>query len=713
MMTLNRYGMLLTLPLLLAACGGSVAVRDAAIRPSAQAAPATAPAGTEAGAGARTEGAYAVIKGEKAPVPVIPMGDPATIARIVDEGKNRNRVMEHLTHISTQIGPRLTGSSNAEAANRWAMEQFKSWGYDVHLHQWGEIPVRFDRGECSGKVGVMQGEDDARQFRSQRDVEFTALAWGAGTNGPVQGRVVRMPANDDEFEAVKGDIKGSWVLVRASVPGGRRGVTNNMSARQQAFASIRKKWAGGEETPKEPEAPVNIPASGNAGTWEGNATGGPVEGPIPFTLEFKLGDDNTATGTFGYPGYHTGPIKEGKYDPQSQELTFSWEGPGGDRTFSFMFAGNKLTGTAPTRDGGQMKYSGQRPEVKKAAAASAATMEEKVLALGPAGFISASGDERVRTSGQPGWRTLTMETLPQDVEVQVRRSDYDYINSRLADGAEVWAEFDLKHHFTGGPVPVYNTVAEIKGTTWPDEVVIISAHLDSWNGPGSQGTTDNGTGSSVTLEAARLLAAAKAKPKRTIRFILWTGEEQGLLGSAQYVKMLRERGELEKISACFVDDGGTNYEGGLKCLDSQGPMLAAATAPVNGVFYSEVDGKWLDVNIQPSTSASGRPPGGGGSDHQSFLAAGVPGFFWDEVGRADYGYGWHTQNDRIDLAIPEYLVQSSTCAAVTAYNLACAPTLLPRPERRSEGGAPERAPRERGQGSPAARPEPASGPQSN
>jgi hypothetical protein len=328
-------------------------------------------------------------------------------------------------------------------------------------------------------------------------------------------------------------------------------------------------------------------------------------------------------------------------------------------------------------------------------------MEEKILALGPAGFISASGDERVRTSAVPGWRDLKMDGLPRDVEVQVRRSDYDYINSRLADGNEVYAEFDLKHEFTAGPIPVYDTIAEIKGTTWPDEVVIVSAHTDSWNGPGSMGTTDNGTGTCVTLEAARILAAAKARPKRTIRFILWTGEEQGLLGSAAYVKMLKEKGDLDKVSACFVDDGGTNSEGGLKCFNEQAPFLAAATAPVNGQFYSETDGKWLDVNIQPSANVTGRPPGGGGSDHQSFFAAGVPGFFWDEVGRADYGYGWHTQNDRIDLAVPEYLVQSSTCAAITAYNLACAPSLLPRPakaEKKEEAKPADSRPAEKGGG---------------
>ncbi|GJQ30512.1 MAG: aminopeptidase [Phycisphaerae bacterium] len=313
------------------------------------------------------------------------------------------------------------------------------------------------------------------------------------------------------------------------------------------------------------------------------------------------------------------------------------------------------------------------------------------LSLEPiAGYITTSSDERVWTGGAPGWRNLDADAIPPGPQVVIRRSDYDFINSRVADGEPVEAEFDLNCTFTKGPIPVYNTIAEIPGTEKPDEVVIISAHLDSWNGPGSEGCTDNGTGSSVTLEAARILMAVGAKPKRTIRFILWTGEEQGLLGSRAYVEANREK--LEKISAVFVDDGGTNYEGGIPAATSQVDYLAAATAPTNNQFYSEVDKKYLNVNIRKQGEMR---TGGGGSDHQSFIQAGVPGFFWDEVGRADYGYGWHTQNDTYDLAIAEYLVQSSTNAAIVAYRLACAPELLSRPPAAAR---PARPPQGRGPG---------------
>ena len=92
-----------------------------------------------------------------------------------------------------------------------------------------------------------------------------------------------------------------------------------------------------------------------------------------------------------------------------------------------------------------------------------------------------------------------------------------------------------------------------------DEVVIVGGHLDSWDG--ATGATDNGTGVATTLEAARLLAASGARPRRTIRFVLWSGEEQGLLGSRAYVKA--HKSEMSKIPAVFVHDGGPNVCSGL------------------------------------------------------------------------------------------------------------------------------------------------------
>ena len=172
--------------------------------------------------------------------------------------------------------------------------------------------------------------------------------------------------------------------------------------------------------------------------------------------------------------------------------------------------------------------------------------------------------------------------------------------------------------------------------------------------------------------------AAGAKPKRTIRFILWGGEEQGLLGSSAYVKALSDE-EKANISVVFVDDGGTNYEGGVSCMASQESMLAAAIAPVQEAFPDLP----MQLDIREKMSRFG------GSDHAPFVRQGIPGFFWMESGSGgregkNYRFIHHTQNDIMRYAVPEYLIQSSVCAAVTAYNLGCADTLLPREVKEEE-----------------------------
>lgn len=535
-------------------CGAGLA----ALVASAGLAP-TARAGGDGPAPANAE-VVAIVNGKEAPVPAIPMGDPATIEAVLRLAKDDNRVMEHLTVLTKELGPRLTGSSKLQKANEWARDRFAEWGLsNPRLEKWGEVAVRFDRGPSSGKVLLRderKGQDGEVkvEYRKLRDMELSTLSWTAGTNGPVRGPVVRMPRSEAEYNEVRERIKGSYVLVQASAPVGQRGVRRQLQEAYQNRLEIRAKVESGT------------------------------------------------------------PVSE-----------LPWQ--------------------------------------------------ERIVFDGPAGYIGTSRDERVWTGAINGWREKEFEKIPTDVHAVVRLSDYDYINSRLADDEPIEIELDLQHTLTKGPFPVYNTIAEIRGSEKPDEYVIVSAHLDSWDGPGSQGATDNGTGSAVTMEAARLLMAAGAKPKRTILFILWTGEEQGLLGAREWVKA--NEALWPKISACFVDDGGTNYQGGLPAADVMVDYLAAATAPLNNRFFDEVDQKSLNINIRPTGA---KLQSHSGSDHAAFNAVGVPGFFWDEEGRADYGFGWHTQHDRLELAIPSYLKQSAASSAITAYNLACAPELLPRPK---------------------------------
>lgn len=204
--------------------------------------------------------------------------------------------------------------------------------------------------------------------------------------------------------------------------------------------------------------------------------------------------------------------------------------------------------------------------------------------------------------------------------------------------------------------------------------MIVSGHLDSWNSPGSQGANDNGTGTCVTLETARILAAVKAKPRRTIRFILWSGEEEGLLGSKAYVDA--HSSELDKISAVLVDDEGSNYHSGFQAYEIDRAILEQAFAPVNAAFPT------MQLKFSPTADMTKE----NGSDHAPFDWKGVPGLAVQQSGKQNYERVWHTQFDRFEEAIPEYLVQGATDFAVVSYNLACADAMLPRRETGSKGG---------------------------
>lgn len=288
------------------------------------------------------------------------------------------------------------------------------------------------------------------------------------------------------------------------------------------------------------------------------------------------------------------------------------------------------------------------------------------------GFVGGGRGDLLLTGGST--RGLAMDNLPKLPFVRLRADCLQTVQKHLADGKEVEVEFEIRNYWKKGPIPLYNVIADIPGTEHPDEFVVVGGHIDSWDG--ATGTTDNGTGTATTLEAARILMAIGAKPKRTIRFMLWSGEEQGLLGSRAWVQ--KHKDEMEKYSACLVHDGGTNYLSGIAGMKEMRPQLETVFEPILSLS-AEMPFKIRDIEaFQPI-----------GSDHESFTAAGVPGFFWDQAGRANYTHTHHTQYDTYDAAIPEYQMHSAVVAATGALGLASLPQMLTRENmkvRRFGGG---------------------------
>lgn len=239
---------------------------------------------------------------------------------------------------------------------------------------------------------------------------------------------------------------------------------------------------------------------------------------------------------------------------------------------------------------------------------------------------------------------------------------------RLLDAGPVQAEVNIESTFSGKPVEVYNTVAEIPGAEKPEEMVIIGGHLDSWDL--GTGATDNGTGAMAVLEAARALRKLGLKPKRTIRFVLFTGEEQGLNGSKAYVKA--HSNELANISGVLVHDSGT---GKVLTIGLMGNYSVRET--LDRALYPLAQAKEIGL-AEPTLRSEG------GSDHESFDDAGVPGF-WCVQDNVDYDKTHHSQADTLDRVHWDDLTEGAQVLAVFAYNVAQLPELLPRKPAKPTG----------------------------
>jgi hypothetical protein len=204
-----------------------------------------------------------------------------------------------------------------------------------------------------------------------------------------------------------------------------------------------------------------------------------------------------------------------------------------------------------------------------------------------------------------------------------------------------------------GEVPVFNTIAEIRGSQKPDEYVLLSAHLDSWDG--GSGATDDGTGTIVMLEAMRIIRAAYPDPKRTIIVGHWASEEQGLNGSRAFVADHPE--VVDGLHALFNQDNGT---GRVVNVSMQG-----LTAEIAGHIELDIPGA----------------PWGGGTDNASFICAGAPAFTLSSQRWGYFTYTWHTERDTFDKLVFDDLRNNATLAAMLVYLAAEDPEMIPRDRR--------------------------------
>lgn len=263
-----------------------------------------------------------------------------------------------------------------------------------------------------------------------------------------------------------------------------------------------------------------------------------------------------------------------------------------------------------------------------------------------------------------------LDAKPVNPELEVSSEDYLHILRLLRGGEKVEIEAEVKTSFYDKDPKGYNVIAEIPGTDpkLKSEIVMLGGHYDSWHS--GTGATDNAAGSTVMIEAMRILKAIDFKPKRTIRIALWSSEEQGLFGSRGYVRDhfadpadMKPKAEHEKLSAYYNLDNGTGTIRGI--------YLQGNTA-VKDIFQAYLN-PFADLGAKTVTVGNT-----GGTDHQAFDGVGLPGFQFIQD-PMDYNTRTHHSNqDVFDRLVEDDLKKSATIVASFVYHTSERAEKLPR-----------------------------------
>src|SRR5712671_1345220 len=231
--------------------------------------------------------------------------------------------------------------------------------------------------------------------------------------------------------------------------------------------------------------------------------------------------------------------------------------------------------------------------------------------------------------------------------------DQGQLERYVESGKKVLVRFNVQNAFSNGPAESANVVGEIRGRENPEQVLVVGAHLDSWDL--SEGATDNGTGSASVLGSAEAIVRSGMRPRRTIRFVLFTGEEEGLDGSFAYMK--QHQGEMGNHLGNLVLDSG---QGTVKeCMLGGRDDLVASFRP-----FVESLASIREIAVNDKVES--------GTDTLPFSMAGLPGICMDQDS-PEYKYTHHSSADALEAVKPEVLAQNATLMALTAYWIADRP----------------------------------------
>ena len=563
------------------------------------------------------------------------------IERIKDEGMNRSQVMQTLSYLSEVIGPRLTASPAAKRANEWTRDTLAKWGLqNAHLEAWGP----FGRGWTLKHFSA--------QVVEPQDIPLIAYpkAWSPGVK--VTPEVANTPSPKSK--------KNMSLSPPAQPPGSV--VTADviyLDAKNEADLDKYKGQLKGKIVLI--SQPVEVKA---------------VFDPLGTRRDEKnllaLANANPPGpgGGFGCGGGGGGGRGgAGLTQQERQQQLFQQTVFTAKRMNMLVDEGAAVAvDVSPRGTGGTIFV--QQATVAQPIPKSA----EEMRTLARLNYYDPKAEAKM---------------IPQ---VTVAVEHYNRMIRMIQQGEKLKMTVDLQVEYQDQDNMGYNTVAEIPGSDLKDEIVMLGGHMDSWQA--GTGATDNGAGVAVALEAVRILQTVGLKPRRTIRVALWTGEEEGLLGSHAYVA--QHFGKLEGGAGQFGggggfgggDGGGNRTPSKLTTLPEYEKFsgyfnLDNGTGKIRGVYLQgnnavrDLFKQWLlpfgDLGASTITISNT-----GGTDHQSFDGIGLPGFQFiqDEI---EYGTRTHHSNqDVFDRVQADDMKQAATIMAAFVYNTAMRDDKLPR-----------------------------------
>jgi carboxypeptidase Q len=560
-------------------------------------------------------------------------------AKIKAEETNNSKVMWIIHEVADVHGPRVTGTPGLKAADDWAVATMKSWGLaNVHLEPWTFQPPSAAE-PAPGWDNLLLQADAVAPFHGQ--VIVKPLAWTPSTNGVVESTVViLMPPG-------LGGVGGP--------AGGRGGFGGGRGANGAPPPTCEETdWAA----PPKPAAPA------------------PVAGVMPTKEELDAYLNSMKSKVAGHivmVGRHV-EVPENCYPAPLRTTEAAWK----DRFDPANAGGGRGRGGA----GGGAGRGAAAPSDGKLTAQEVARAVDNFL-------VDNHAAVRINDAGRAYGLIVAQQANYYDITrvvptLQMRNEDYGRIYRIMTeDKLPVTLKVNIQNKIYPEGKTSYNAIGEIPGTDKADEVVMLGGHYDSWHG--ATGATDNGIGSTMMLEAIRILQALGVKPRRTIRVALWSGEEEGLLGSLNYVKQHfgtaeDPKPEFTKLDCYFNIDSGTGKPRGAGIF---GP--AAAGDMLRPMMMPFAD--WGFTGVSTSNSRQT-----GGTDSTSFNNAGLPGIGLSQDGFDYNSFTHHTNYDTYERIYENDVREGAVEIASAVYAMAMADQMVPRyakadmPEPRPEPG---------------------------